>query len=44
MDAIVPAIMGSVTLLVLVQVLFARSSRDRERGIRNTDVNRPRAR
>ena len=44
MDAIVPAIIGSLTLLVLVQVLFARSSRDRERHIRNTDIDRPGAR
>ena len=41
MDALVPVVMGSLTLFVLLQIVLFRPRSDRDRCIRNTDVQRP---
>jgi len=41
MDAVIPVVMGSLTLFVLLQVVLFGPRKDRDRCVRNPDVERP---
>jgi hypothetical protein len=41
MDAVLPALVGSLSIVVLIQIMFAKPSGERDRHIRNPDIERP---